>query len=106
MNKLGIGCGAVAVVVVLFAVLFGVGALVSYNGIVRRSQDVDKNWAQVQNNYQRRADLIPNLVSTVSGAANFEKSTLVEITEARASVGQVKLDANNAPASAADLASF
>jgi len=60
----------------------------------------------VENNYQRRADLIPNLVSTVSGAANFEKSTLVEVTQARASVGQVKIDANNAPTDAAKLAQF
>ena len=106
MNKLGIGCAGVAVIVVLFAVIFGLGLLFSYNGIVRLSQQADKGWAQVQNDYQRRADLIPNLVSTVSGAANFEKSTLVEITEARASVGQVKLDANTAPSNPADLAKF
>src|SRR5579859_2678404 len=106
MNKFGIGCLAVAVVGILILILTGLGLLFSYNGIVSLSQQVDNKWAQVQNQYQRRADLIPNLVSTVSGAANFEKSTLVEITEARASVGQVKLDANNAPASAADLASF
>ena len=55
---------------------------------------------------QRRADLIPNLVATVSGAANFEKSTLTEITAARASVGQVKLDANSAPTDPAKLAAF
>jgi LemA protein len=52
---------------------------------------VDSQWAQVDNVYQRRADLIPNLVKTVEGAANFEKSTLTEITAARASVGQIKL---------------
>jgi LemA protein len=62
-------------------------------------------WAQVQNVYQRRADLIPNLVATVSGAANFEKSTLVEITDARASVGKVQVG-GNAPADAAKLAEF
>jgi LemA protein len=67
---------------------------------------VDSQWAQVQNVYQRRADLIPNLVSTVSGAANFEKSTLTEITQARASVGQVKIDPNTAPADPAKLAAF
>lgn len=106
MNKFGVGCAAVAVVVVLFAVIFGLGLLFSYNGIVRLSQQVDKSWAQVQNDYQRRTDLIPNLVNTVSGAANFEKSTLVEITEARASVGQVKLDPKTAPTNPADLASF
>jgi LemA protein len=67
---------------------------------------VNKHWADVQNVYQRRADLVPNLVATVSGAANFEKSTLTEITEARASVGQVKIDPNNAPTDAAKLAEF
>ena len=67
---------------------------------------VDKQWAQVQNVYQRRADLIPNLVNTVAGAANFEKSTLTEITEARASVGQVRLDPNRAPDDPARLAEF
>jgi LemA protein len=78
----------------------------SYNHLVKLSQGVDSQWAQVQNVYQRRADLIPNLVATVSGAANFEKSTLTEITEARASVGQVKLDPNNAPTDPAKLAQF
>ena len=60
-----------------------------YNRLVSLQQEVEKQWAQVQNVYQRRADLIPNLVATVSGAANFEKSTLVEITQARASVGKI-----------------
>ena len=78
----------------------------SYNRLVRLQQQVDKQWAQVQNVYQRRADLVPNLVSTVSGAANFEKSTLTEITAARASVGQVKLDPNSAPTDPAKLAEF
>ena len=70
------------------------------------SQDTDAKWAQVQNQYQRRYDLIPNLVNTVSGAANFEKSTLTEITSARASVGQVKIDINQAPTDSAKLAEF
>ena len=78
----------------------------SYNHLVKLSQAVDSQWAQVQNVYQRRADLIPNLVATVSGAANFEKSTLTEITEARASVGQVKVDPNAAPTDPAKLAEF
>ena len=71
-----------------------------------RSQEVDKQWAQVENVYQRRADLIPNLVATVSGAANFEKSTLTEITTARASVGQLKIDPNSAPNDPAVLEQF
>jgi LemA protein len=76
----------------------------SYNGLVHKSQAVDQQWAQVQSVYQRRADLIPNLVSTVSGAANFEKSTLTEVTNARASVGRVNLP--TAPTDAARLAEY
>jgi LemA protein len=93
--------------VLLIGALVVVGLIAaSYNGLVRRSQAVDSQWAQVQNVYQRRADLIPNLVNTVAGAANFEKSTLTQITEARASVGQVKLNPNQAPQSAAELEKF
>ena len=100
---LALGCGGVLAVGLLIIVL-SVGGI--YNSLVRRSQEVDKQWAQVQNVYQRRADLIPNLVATVSGAANFEKSTLTEITEARASVGQIKLDPNKAPDDPAKLAEY
>jgi len=75
-----------------------------YNRLVSLQQEVEKQWAQVQNVYQRRADLVPNLVATVSGAANFEKSTLVEITQARASVG--KVDASGAPNDPAKFAEF
>jgi LemA protein len=92
-----------AVLLALVAVLYVVGI---YNGLVNSQQAVDAQWAQVQNVYQRRADLIPNLVNTVAGAANFEKSTLTEITEARASVGKVTLDASKAPTDAAQLAEF
>ncbi len=102
MKRLGIVL-AVVVVIGLIVVLLAAG---SYNRLVRLSQGVDSRWAQVQNVYQRRADLIPNLVSTVSGAANFEKSTLSEITQARASVGQVKVDPNTAPTDPSKLAEF
>jgi len=94
---------------IIFGVLIVIGLLVgiaSYNRLVKLSQATDSQWAQVQNVYQRRADLIPNLVSTVSGAANFEKSTLTEITQARASVGQIKIDPNTAPTDPAKLAQF
>ena len=98
MKKLAIILG---ILVTLVAVAGG-----SYNHLVKLSQAVDSQWAQVQNVYQRRADLIPNLVATVSGAANFEKSTLTEVTEARASVGQMKIDPNTAPTDPAKLAAF
>ena len=75
-----------------------------YNRLVSLQQEVDKQWAQVENVYQRRADLVPNLVATVSGAANFEKSTLTEITEARASVG--KIDASQVANDPAKFAEF
>jgi LemA protein len=106
MKKLGLGCIGLVVVALIFAVIIGLAALGGYNRLVSQSQTVDKQWAQVENDYQRRADLIPNLVQTVQGAADFEKSTLEEVTQARASVGQVKIDANAAPADAAKLAEF
>jgi LemA protein len=105
MKKIAIGCGAIAIVgfiILIFIVIAGG----SYNGLVKRSQQVDSSWAQVEADYQRRADLIPNLVATVSGAANFEKSTLVEITEARASVGKVNINPSAAPSDPAKLAEF
>ena len=106
MNKFAIGCGGV-VVILLFIVIIAALALGGiYNRLVRLQQSVDQSWAQVQNVYQRRADMIPNLVNTVSGAANFEKSTIVEVTNARASVGQVKIDPNKAPTDPAQLEQF
>ncbi len=102
MNKFGRGCGKTLLLVLLFS-LTGCG---SYNRLVVLEQKVNKKWADVQSVYQRRADLIPNLVNTVSGAANFEKSTLIAVTNARASVGQVKLDPSKAPTDAAELEKF
>src|SRR5215467_11345356 len=106
MNKFALGCGVLIAILLVFAVIAGIAIAGSYNRLVGLQQTVDQSWAQVQNVYQRRADLIPNLVSTVSGAANFEKSTLTEITTARASVGQVKINPNTAPDDAAKLAEF
>ena len=77
-----------------------------YNRLVRLRQGTDAQWAQVQNVYQRRADLVPNLVSTVAGAANFEKSTLEAVTNARASVGRVQLPSGTAPTDPAQLEAF
>lgn len=72
--------------IVLIVVLWFVG---TYNSLVSLDQGVQSQWAQVQTQYQRRADLIPNLVATVKGAANFEKSTYIAVAQARASVGQI-----------------
>jgi LemA protein len=106
MKKFGIGCGAVVIILIVILAVVGFAVGGSYNRLVKLDQNVNEKWAQVQNVYQRRADLIPNLVSTVSGAANFEKSTLIAVTQARASVGQVKLDPNKAPTDAAQLEQF
>jgi LemA protein len=74
----------IGIVVIVFLFIGG-----TYNSLVTLGQAVDAQWGQVQNVYQRRADLIPNLVATVKGAANFEKSTYVDVAKARASVGQI-----------------
>jgi len=82
--------------------LLGIGAVVllvgllsigSYNSLVSLDQGVQAHWAQVENVYQRRADLVPNLVETVKGSAAFEKGTLTAVTEARAQVGKVSAEA-------------
>ena len=78
----------------------------TYNRLVTASQAVDAQWANVESAYQRRADLIPNLVSTVQGAANFEKSTLEAVINARASVGRAQINAPTAPSVPAKLALF
>jgi len=85
-KKFGLGCLALGLVAVLFIAMFGVSA---YNGLVSLDQAVQAQWAQVENVYQRRADLVPNLVETVKGAAAFEKDTFTAVTEARSKVGQV-----------------
>jgi len=78
--------------IVLLLVLMG-GC--SYNGMNRMRGDVNEKWAAVQSSYQRRADLIPNLVATVKGAADFEKTTLTQVIEARAKATQMTVNAND-----------
>jgi LemA protein len=65
-----------------------------YNEVIDRDEDVKAAWAEVQNQYKRRADLVPNLVKVVQGAANFERDTLREVVQARASVAGIKVDAS------------
>lgn len=103
MGKLGLGC--VALLVVL-AVIVGVSMAGTYNRLVALGQEVDKQWGQVENVYQRRADLVPNLVSTVRGAAEFEKSTLEAVVQARASVGRAQITAPTAPTDPSQMAQF
>src|SRR5580765_728824 len=75
---------------VVLAAIFGFWGVSSYNKLVRLDQAVQAQWSQVENVYQRRADLVPNLVETVKGAAKFEKETFTAVTQARAQVGQVQ----------------
>jgi LemA protein len=85
--KTGLIVLIVIAVVVLGGVLWAFGV---YNSLVRLDQQVNEKWAQVQNVYQRRADLVPNLVETVKGFATQERTVLEEVTKARASVGGIK----------------
>src|SRR5512140_1920213 len=106
MNKFAIGCGGLVLVALFAALVVGLFFWGNYNRLVTLDQEVNKKWGDVQTVYQRRADLIPNLVNTVQGAANFEKSTLVEVTNARASVGRVKIDPTAAPTDPQQLQQF
>jgi len=99
MKIAAIGCGVLVLIIGVVAMV-GVGG---YNRLVSLDEGVGAAWGQVENVYQRRADLIPNLVATVKGAADFEQDTLTAVVEARAKVGQISLE--NAP-DAAQLAQF
>ncbi|PIW70855.1 MAG: LemA family protein [Ignavibacteriales bacterium CG12_big_fil_rev_8_21_14_0_65_30_8] len=86
---IGLSLGAV---LVIFAVIIFVWGKNTYNNMVTLNETVTQSWSQVENQYQRRSDLIPNLVETVKGYANFEKSVLVDVTEARAKVSQLNVN--------------
>ncbi len=103
MKKLPLIAG---IVVILLAVLV-MGGCGSYNRLNSLKQQTDQTWANVQNLYQRRADLIPNLVKTVEAAANFEKSTLTEVVKARQQVTNLKVDTSSgAPENPEELKRF
>lgn len=87
----GIGILIVIAVIVIGAIMWGTGI---YNKLVGLDENVTQSWSQVENQYQRRADLIPNLVNTVKGVANFEKETYTAVTEARAKVNQINMTAD------------
>ncbi|MDZ7682160.1 MAG: LemA family protein [Fodinibius sp.] len=82
-----IGLGVVALLVI-----FGIS---KYNTLVEEQQQVNQSWAQVENQYQRRADLIPNLVNTVKGAADFEQQTLTDVIEARSKASSIQVSADD-----------
>ena len=82
-----IGFGVIAILVFV-----GIG---KYNTLVEQEQTVEQSWAQVENQYQRRADLVPNLVNTVKGAADFEQETLTEVTEARSKASSIQISADD-----------
>lgn len=83
--------GTITLAVVAGFVLLGGICVFDYNKLVRLDQAADAQWAQVENAYQRRADLVPNLVETVKGAAAFERGTITAVAEARSRVGQLAL---------------
>jgi len=83
------------IIIVAVILVFGGCACSGYNGLVAKDENVKNKWANVQSDYQRRSDLIPNLVNTVKGAANFEQTTLTNVVEARAKATQVQINAND-----------
>ena len=82
------------------SIVMGLYLITTYNGLVKKDEKVKVQWSEVQNAYQRRLDLIPNLVNTVKGNAGFEQNALQEITEARAKANFVNVSANNVSANA------
>jgi len=90
MKKLG--CFGVIIIALIIVALWGFS---KYNSLVAQDENVNKAWAQVENQYQRRADLIPNLVETVKGYAEHESETLQNVIEARAKATSVNIDPNN-----------
>lgn len=88
------GCLVAAAVVLVPLIVLAVITWGGYNRLVERQAAAEQRWAQVENQYKRRYELVPNLVATVEGAADFERETITEVTEARASVGRLQLPAD------------
>lgn len=101
-KRVAIICGSFFL---LLTAITGIGTIGSYNSLNTLIQTVDSQWGQIENVYQRRADLVPNLVETVKGAANFEKNTYTAVTEARAKVGQITTS-GRVPSSPEAMANF
>ena len=88
--------GTIALIIIgLLVLVGGCGGVSSYNNLVQQQEKVRQAWGNVESNYQRRADLIPNLVNTVKGAADFEQETLTNVTEARARATSVQISAED-----------
>jgi LemA protein len=90
MQRAGYTLRLIPVLVLALSSFLGCG----YNDVIERDEEVKGAWAEVQNQYQRRADLVPNLVNVVKGSAKFEQDTLQKVVDARASVGSMKIDAS------------
>ncbi len=86
-KKLGLGCGAFLIIALVIGVILVMWGIKVNNNMVRYDENVKEKWSQVENVYQRRYDLIPNLVATVKGYAEHEKETFIAVTEARSKVG-------------------
>lgn len=85
----------ISVVLIILGLILLMGGCNSYNALVDLDEEVENEWSKVQTAYQRRADLIPNLVNTVKGVANFEQETLTSIVEARAKATSITIDPTN-----------
>lgn len=98
-NKKILGCiipvAIIGTIVFGLILILGPWAIISYNGMVKMDEQVQNKWANVETQYQRRADLIPNLVSTVKGYAKHEQQTLEDVVKARSEATQMKVDAEN-----------
>jgi LemA protein len=89
MNKKGIIIGCSSILLIMLVLAFWLTG--TYNHLVQLNENVNESWSQVDNQYQRRYELIPNLVNTVRAYADFERGVLTDVTEARARVGQVNV---------------
>lgn len=106
MKKVGIVLGGLFLLLFVGVIVVAGYYMTTRNRFVTLNEGVDASWGEVQNQFQRRAELVPNLVNTVQGAANFEKSTITEVTQARAAVNNIKLDPTKAPTSPEQLQQF
>ncbi|MBK7876157.1 MAG: LemA family protein [Planctomycetes bacterium] len=104
-GAVGKGCLIALAVAAALAVLLAVVGIGGYNGLASSQENAKAKWAEIDNQYKRRFDLVPNLVETVKGAADFERGTLEAVTEARASVGRAQLPAN-LPTDSAQLQAY